>query len=165
MSTNAQVRVRARKREYFSIDRCLGSGGGTFLCSVLEQLCSGGYTPEIRQRLPWKPVPGRERTYTRKVGEHDVMLELAGTVPRLTVSGLQRTRQVDTATLRNAHAAVNQLLALAICGRVAEKLSVYASEKISSQSGERVSQSVALKSLELQQSLAIRASCKILVNA
>ena len=164
MSTNAQVQVKAR--EHFSVERCLGPGGAKALCEVLQKLSSGGYTADIRERLPWSAVLGQQHVYTRSIGSHNVLVNVDGTSPRIEISGPQRPgTPIEADILNVAHAAVNQVLALAVSEVIATRLAAYASERIPARVGDRVTQSVALKALEMQQSrLAIRASCAIRVN-
>jgi hypothetical protein len=168
MSSNTQVHVRPRprvhasERERLSLGDALGPGGAAVLKEVLQKLSDREFDPAMHAQFPWQRVAGREHTFRRKVGEHDVELSLEGIYSRLTVSGIQDTAQIPQGVMRAAHAAVNQVLALAVSSRIANRLNTFVAER----AREEISTTVALKALQLQNArLAIRASCGILVKS
>jgi hypothetical protein len=164
MSSNTQVHVESRER--FSLESALGPGGAQVLCGVLQKLGARQFPEDICRELPWQPVSGSERIFHRQVGAHRVELSLQRSVPKLTISGMQTSRAIPHDVMQAAHAAVNQVLALAVSDRIAERLSTYAGARVSEVAHEKVTQTVALKALQLQNArLAIRASCGVLVKS
>jgi len=162
MSSNTQVHVESRER--FSVERALGPGGAQVLYEVLQKLCGGQFPREIWQKLPWQPVSGRERTFQIQIEDNRIELSLRSFVPKLTISRMQTRSTIPQEVMEAGHAAVNQLLALAVSDRIRERLSTYASNRVSETAQQKVTHKVALKALELQNArLAIRASCRILV--
>ena len=90
------------------------------------------FPPSICEQIAWKPVAGSERRFHRRIGNYDVVLALEDAVPRLTVSGMtERGQVVPEFVMQSAHAAVNQALALAVSDRIAQRLQVFAEERMS----------------------------------
>lgn len=167
MSSNTQINVSLRQR--VSLE-ALGPGSAARLRGVLERIV-GGNKPDLAAvcQTAWRAVDGQSQVFSTMVQGYEVAIDLSTNVPTLRIAGRQRimrNQEVPEVIVRGAHRAVNQVLAVAVAERIATRLTNYAEQRIRQTTGAEVTQSVALKALQMQRGQqALRVSCRISASA